>query len=76
MPQLLDLLREVWRVRRVTVDATGIGEGLAAGLVKALGSVVEPVTFTAPVKSRLGFQLLSMAGSGRLKVYANDGSPE
>ena len=33
-------------------------------------------TFTAQSKSRLGFELLAAVNSGRLKMYAGDGSPE
>jgi phage FluMu gp28-like protein len=76
-PQLLDLLRSVWRCRRVAVDATGLGAGVASFLEKALGkSVVEAVTFTAQSKSRLGYDLIAAVNTGRLKMYAADGSPE
>ncbi|MCS7206789.1 MAG: hypothetical protein NZ951_02505 [Dehalococcoidia bacterium] len=77
VPRLVDLLKRVWRCRRVVVDATGIGAGLTSMLVKALGEgVVQPFVFTAPRKARLGFDLLAAVGAGRLKVYARDGSPE
>ena len=76
-PQLVDLLRQVWGCRRVVVDATGLGEGMASFLERALGkAVVEPFTFSAPSKSRLGFDLLAAVNSGRLKIYTADGSPE
>jgi hypothetical protein len=75
-PRLVDLLRIVWRCRRVVVDATGLGAGVASFLTKALGSLVEPFVFTAPSKSRLGFELLAAINAGRLKMYAPDGSPE
>ena len=35
---LVALLRETWRVQRVVVDATGIGEPVAAFLTQALGA--------------------------------------
>ena len=74
---LVQILKELWRCRRVVVDATGIGAGVATFLQKALGkSVVTPFLFTAQSKSRLGFDLLSAIGSGRLRMYKADGSPE
>lgn len=76
LPQLAGLLKDVWRCRRVVVDATGLGAGLASQLGKALGGVVEPFTFTAPSKSRLGFELLAAVNARRLAMYAGDGSPE
>ena len=76
-PQLVDLLKNVWRCRRVVIDATGLGEGIASLLQRALGrATAEPFVFTAASKSRLGFDLLAAVNAGRLKVYAPDGSPE
>ena len=75
-PRLVDLLRNVWRCRRVVVDATGLGAGVASFLSKALGGMVEPFVFTQSSKSRLGFELLAAVNTGRLKMYAADGSPE
>jgi len=76
-PQLVDLLKNVWGCRRVVVDATGVGAGVAAFLQKALGRpVVTPFTFTQQSKSRLGFALLAAINSGRVKMYAADGSGE
>jgi len=76
-PQLVDLLKNVWGCRRVVVDATGVGAGVAAFLEKALGRpVVTPFTFTQQSKSRLGFALLAAINSGRVKMYAADGSEE
>jgi hypothetical protein len=74
--QLVDILKNVWHCRRVVVDATGVGEPVSSFLRKALGSRVEPFTFTQPSKSELGFNLLAAVNSGRLKVYRGDGSPE
>jgi hypothetical protein len=74
--QLVDILKNVWRCRRMMVDATGVGEPVASFLRKALGSRVTPFTFTQKSKSELGFNLLAAINSGRLKVYKGDGSAE
>jgi hypothetical protein len=76
-PQLLDLLKNVWRAKRVVVDATGVGEGVASFLASALGKpVVTPFQFTQSSKSKLGFELLAAINSGRVKMFAPDGSEE
>jgi hypothetical protein len=72
--QLLDLLR-TWDVRRVAVDASGMGAGMADFLEAALGERVEKVVFTQASKSRLGYEMLAAINRGGLKVYRDDGSP-
>ncbi len=75
--RLADVLGSVWRVRRVAVDASGLGETIARLLQRALGEdVVRPFKFTSESKSRLGYNLLSAVNGGRLKTYAADGSCE
>jgi len=75
--ELTDLLRRWWRVRRVAVDATGLGGPIAELLAARLPrGVVEPVVLGVERKSRLGFGLLAAAHSGRLRLYAVDGSRE
>jgi hypothetical protein len=74
---LADLLGEVWRVSRVTVDATAMGEAIAAMLARRLGdNVVRPLRISSASKTTLGFELLAAVNGGRLKCYAADGSPE
>ena len=74
---LRSLLAETFPCVRVVVDATGLGAGVASWLATALGpSVVEPFVFSAPSKSRLGFLLLAMAGTGRCRLYRPDGSSD
>ena len=63
-PQLIDILKNVWRCRQVVADATGVGQPVASFLKKVLGSRVAPFTFTALSKSRLGFDLLAAINSG------------
>ena len=75
-PQLVDILKNVWKCKRVVVDATGVGEPVSSFLKKALGSRVRPFTFTQQSKSELGFNLLAVINSGRLKMYKGDGSEE
>ncbi len=74
--QLVDILKNVWRCRKVVVDATGVGQPVSSFLRSALGSRVSPFIFTAHSKSDLGFNLLAAINSGRLKMHAGDGSTE
>jgi hypothetical protein len=74
---LVDLARNHWRARAVIVDATGVGAGLASFLTAALGAnVVRSFIFSAASKSDLGWRLLALIDSGRLKEYAPDGAPD
>jgi hypothetical protein len=74
---LVSLLRETWRVQRLVVDATGIGEPVAAFLSQALGpSRVEALKLSAETKSRIGFELLAAVNGGRLRLYEDAASAE
>jgi hypothetical protein len=77
---LTPLLARVWRPQVIAIDASGVGEGLAAGLDSRLRTLcprtqVLRYRITEQVKSRLGFGLLAAAG-GRLTCYAAAGSAE
>jgi len=61
-------------IRRVVVDATGVGQPVASFLRQTAGSPVTPFVFTAQSKSELGFNLLAAVNSGHLKMYVGDGS--
>jgi len=73
--QIVNILKR-WKCQRVLVDATGIGQPVASFLRKELGSRVVPFTFTQKTKSELGFELLSLVNSSRLRLYKQDGSDE
>ncbi|MBN1643408.1 MAG: hypothetical protein JW856_01095 [Dehalococcoidales bacterium] len=74
--RLVDVLKDVWGCKEITVDATGMGQPVCSFLRGALGSRVSPFVFTAASKSELGFELIAAINSGRFKMYAGDGSPE
>ena len=69
-------LCEQWDIRRLCIDNTGQGAGLASLLIEKLGEQrVEAYTFTRPSKSRLGYQLLAIVNSGRLQLYNEHAAP-
>ncbi|KKK53463.1 hypothetical protein LCGC14_3094540, partial [marine sediment metagenome] len=75
--QLIDILRNVWPITTLAVDATGLGDTAAAMLTRGLPSTnVLPVKFTRTTKSELGYALQSAIATGRLKLYEPDGSPD
>lgn len=66
-----------WGARRLVVDATGMGQGVASFLQKALGEqVVLPFVFSLASKSDIGWGLVAAIDSGRLKDYAPDSDEE
>jgi hypothetical protein len=75
-PQMVDILKNVWKCTRIVADATGIGEPITSFLRKSLGSKVIPFKFTQKAKSEAGFDLLAAINSGRLKLYKQDGSED
>ena len=73
--QMVSVLRN-WNCHRVLIDNTGIGQPVASFLRRELGSRIVPFTFTQRSKSDMGFELLSLINSGRIRIYKQDGSPE
>ena len=63
-------MAELWQARYLVVDATGVGAGLASFLDKALPGRVIPYVFNGSTKSKLGWELLGLIETGRLKDYA------
>jgi hypothetical protein len=72
-PEVLQILRH-WRCTAVVIDATGVGGGLAAFLLAALGKVARPYHYTARTKSDLAYSLLEAVNGGRLKIHAESPS--
>ena len=71
------LLRDVWNIAHVAVDATGAGEGMAILLARSLGEHrVTAYKFTEQSKSHLGYQLQAAANTGALKLWKADGGAE
>ena len=56
-----------WNIRRLVIDRTGLGEGLAALLTQRFGEErMVSFRFSRPSTSHLTYQLLAMMNSGRL----------
>ncbi len=69
-------LCELWNIRKLVIDRTGLGDMMAATLMAKMGEErVEAFHFTRPSKSALAFHFLSLVNSGRLKIYAQDDAP-
>lgn len=83
LSQLVDLARTVWKASAVVIDATGVGAGLASLLSASLAKrnsgspaiTVIPFHFSASSKSALGWDLLGLIESGRLKEYVETAPP-
>jgi hypothetical protein len=66
-----------WQLRRLVVDATGIGEGLASALATLpRGPEVVRLRLSQERKSALGYALQAAAAGGRLRLHAPDATPE
>ncbi|MDI7276013.1 MAG: hypothetical protein QME94_08530 [Anaerolineae bacterium] len=71
----LAALAEAWAPRRIVVDATGLGAGLASFLQQRFGGRVLPFVFSSASKSQLGWDLLAICDTGRFSDHVDDGSP-
>jgi len=67
---------ETWNIRRLVIDKTGLGEGMASLLIERFGEDrITPFQFTRPSKSKLTYFFLSLINSGRLKLYSEEEAP-
>lgn len=64
----LTALAKTWNPRRVVVDATGLGAGLAAFLESSLPGRVMRFEFNTLSKSRLGYGFLEVVETGRFHL--------
>ncbi|HSN95335.1 MAG TPA: hypothetical protein VLR89_09790 [Anaerolineaceae bacterium] len=71
--QLLDLA-EHWQAQKLIVDASGVGAGVASFLRDRLGERVLPLVFNQSLKSKLGWNFLSIIDTGRFQDYFNQAS--
>lgn len=62
-----------WQPLYTVIDATGVGEGLASFLINAMppGRLI-PFIFSSVTKSQLGWDLIALVETGRLKDHAGD----
>jgi hypothetical protein len=72
----LRALHVAWGFARIEVDATGIGAALATMLEEEPALPVHRFIFGAASKHALGSGLIAAAESGRLAIYATNGSRE
>jgi len=68
-------LCDIWGIRKLIVDKTGLGEMMASTLQARLGEErVQPFHFTRPSKSALTYEFLTLVNAGRLKMYQQEGA--
>lgn len=69
-------LAQTWQARRLVIDASGLGAGLAAFLERGLPGRVVRYTFNPASKSRLGWSFINLVEAGRFKLPRTPGSGE
>lgn len=62
-------LVEQWQPRKVVVDASGVGAGVASFLADRLGERVIQLSFSRQLKSRMGWGFLAVVDTGRFQDY-------
>ncbi len=65
-------LADLFEVRFLAVDATGVGAGLSSFLAASLGDKVIPFEFNLATKSDLLWRFLAIIDSGRYKEFAGN----
>ena len=68
----LFLLLKLPQVKRMCIDATGMGMQLAERAEDRFAWKVQPITFTAPVKEELAFGLRSDFQERKLRIVSDD----
>jgi hypothetical protein len=74
-PQLyarLNALTNLWLPQRIVIDATGLGEGLAAFLERSHPGQVTRFKFSQSSKSTLGWNFIAILESGRYKEHTSN----
>ncbi len=71
----LKALIETWQPRRVVVDATGVGAGLASFLEKAYPERLLRFLFSSSSKSQLGWDFIGVIETGRFHDWQADHDP-
>ncbi len=66
----LTALAPTWKPAYIVIDATGLGQGLAAFLARTFPNRVIPFTFTGASKSKLGWDFLAIVDAGRFQDHA------
>lgn len=74
--EVFEYVYGTWNCMHVVVDARGVGEGVAKIVESRRPDTTTALKSTAEDVSRLGFNLLATAKSGRLKLYQNDGAKD
>ncbi len=64
-----------WAPRRLVIDATGLGAGVASFLAQRFGGRVTPYVFSSQTKSRLGWGFLAICDTGRFQDHAPTSCP-